>query len=88
VARGVTSGASRGERSLDVLAAEIVVCRACPRLVAHREEVARTKRRAYAGESYWGKPVPGFGDPAASIVIVGLAPGAHRPNRTRPVYDS
>jgi uracil-DNA glycosylase family 4 len=57
-------------------------CRRCPRLVAHREEVARSKRRAYAGESYWGRPVPGFGDPAARVLLVGLAPGAHGSNRT------
>jgi uracil-DNA glycosylase len=68
--------------SLSVLAAEIVRCRACPRLVAWREEVARTKRRAYLSEEYWGRPVPGFGDPRARIVLVGLAPGAHGANRT------
>ncbi len=64
------------------LQAEIVRCRACPRLVAWREEVARVKRRAYRGEGYWGRPVPSFGDPAARIVLVGLAPGAHGANRT------
>ncbi len=64
------------------LAAEIVRCRACPRLVAWREEVARTKRRAYLADVYWGRPVPGFGDPLARIVLVGLAPGAHGANRT------
>lgn len=69
-------------RSLKVLADEIVRCRACPRLVAWREEVARKKRRAYMDQTYWGKPVPGFGDPRARIVIVGLAPGAHGANRT------
>jgi uracil-DNA glycosylase family 4 len=57
-------------------------CRACPRLVAHREQVARDKRRAYRSETYWGRPVPGFGDPAASIILLGLAPGAHGSNRT------
>ncbi|HEY6099123.1 MAG TPA: uracil-DNA glycosylase [Anaeromyxobacter sp.] len=67
---------------LHTIAAEIVRCRACPRLVAWREEVARTKRRAYLAETYWGRPVPGFGDPAARIVLVGLAPGAHGANRT------
>ncbi len=61
---------------------EIVACRRCPRLVAWREEVARTKRAAYAGERYWGRPVPGFGDPGAWLLIVGLAPGAHGANRT------
>jgi uracil-DNA glycosylase family 4 len=67
---------------LDVLAEEIAGCRACPRLVAWREEVARVKRRAYREDDYWGRPVPGFGDPAARIVLVGLAPGAHGANRT------
>jgi uracil-DNA glycosylase family 4 len=64
------------------LRAEIVRCRACPRLVAWREEVARVKRRAYRDQDYWGRPVPSFGDPAARIVLVGLAPGAHGANRT------
>lgn len=69
-------------RKLADLADEIVACRRCPRLVAWREQVAREKRRAYADEEYWGRPVPGFGDPAASLLIVGLAPGAHGANRT------
>jgi uracil-DNA glycosylase len=69
-------------RALDLLEKEITRCRACPRLVRWREEVARVKRRKYAGESYWGRPVPGFGDPAARIVVLGLAPGAHGANRT------
>jgi uracil-DNA glycosylase family 4 len=64
------------------LAAEIVRCRACPRLGAWREEVARVRRRAYRGEDYWGRPVPAFGDPEARIALVGLAPGAHGANRT------
>ncbi len=64
------------------LRARLVACRACPRLVAWREEVARVKRRAYREQSYWGKPVPGFGDPQARLLIVGLAPGAHGANRT------
>jgi uracil-DNA glycosylase family 4 len=68
--------------SLQELENEIITCRRCPRLVAWREEVAETKRRAYQDEDYWGKPVPGFGDPAARILIVGLAPGAHGSNRT------
>jgi uracil-DNA glycosylase len=67
---------------LSALAAEIARCRACPRLVAWREEVARTKRRAYLAERYWGRPVAGFGDPRARIALVGLAPGAHGANRT------
>jgi uracil-DNA glycosylase family 4 len=61
---------------------EIVSCRACPRLTRYREEVARVKRRAFREEIYWGRPVPGFGDPAAELVIVGLAPAAHGANRT------
>jgi uracil-DNA glycosylase family 4 len=67
---------------LDVLEDEIVQCRNCPRLVAWREEVAGKKRRAYQGWTYWGKPVPGFGDPQAQVLVVGLAPGAHGSNRT------
>lgn len=61
---------------------EIIACRKCPRLVAWREEVARVKRKAYQDQEYWGKPVPGFGDPQARILVVGLAPGAHGSNRT------
>ena len=64
------------------LEARIVACRQCPRLVAWREEVARTRRRAYRDQVYWGKPVPGFGDPKGRILVVGLAPGAHGANRT------
>ena len=68
--------------TLDAIASDVVRCRACPRLVAWREEVARVKRRAYRDEAYWGRPVPGFGDPGAAVVLVGLAPGAHGANRT------
>jgi uracil-DNA glycosylase family 4 len=67
---------------LELLNQEIISCRKCPRLVAWREEVARVKRKAYQDQEYWGKPVPGFGDPQARILIVGLAPGAHGANRT------
>ncbi len=67
---------------LDAIARDVVACRACPRLVAWRERVAREKRRAYLDWSYWGRPVPGFGDPRARLVLVGLAPGAHGANRT------
>jgi uracil-DNA glycosylase family 4 len=67
---------------LDALNAEITSCRLCPRLVAWRQQVAREKRRAYRDWVYWGKPVPGFGDPAARALVVGLAPGAHGSNRT------
>ena len=66
----------------DSLNAEIVACRQCPRLVEYRARVAREKRRAYRDWTYWGRPVPGFGDHAARIVLVGLAPGAHGSNRT------
>jgi uracil-DNA glycosylase len=72
--------------TLRVLNREIVACRRCPRLVAHREEMARVKRRAYRDQEYWGKPVPGFGDPQARVLIVGLAPGAHGANRTGRVF--
>jgi uracil-DNA glycosylase len=65
-----------------VLNDEIVHCFRCPRLVAHREEIGRVQRRAYRGESYWSRPVPGFGDPDARLLLVGLAPGAHGANRT------
>jgi len=60
---------------------EIIQCRKCERLVAWREEVARVKRKAYRDQEYWGKPVPGFGDPTARVLVVGLAPGAHGSNR-------
>ena len=68
------------------LTAEIVACRACPRLVAWREDVAREKRAAYRDEEYWGRPVPGFGDPGARLLVVGLAPAAHGGNRTGRVF--
>ncbi len=67
---------------LEKLNQEIIACRKCPRLVAWREEVARVKRKAYQDQEYWGKPVPGFGDPNARVLVVGLAPGAHGSNRT------
>lgn len=73
-------------RRLSVLERACVACRACPRLVAHREAIARTKRRAYRDEAYWGRPVPGFGDPQAELVLLGLAPGAHGANRTGRVF--
>ena len=67
---------------LKVLNAEVIACTRCPRLVAYREQIAREKRRAYRDCEYWGKPVPGFGDPDAAVLILGLAPGAHGSNRT------
>jgi uracil-DNA glycosylase len=69
-------------RSLATLAPKLTRCRACPRLVDWREQVARDKRAAYADQTYWGRPVPGFGDPQARVLIVGLAPAAHGANRT------
>ncbi len=65
---------------------EIVSCRHCPRLVAWREEVARQRRASLKDETYWGRPVPGFGDPEASVVVFGLAPAAHGANRTGRVF--
>lgn len=67
---------------LEELHKEVIHCRKCARLVAWREEVARLKRKAYRDQEYWGRPVPGFGDPGARIMVVGLAPGAHGANRT------
>lgn len=66
----------------DDLERRILACRKCPRLVAWREEVARVRRRAYRDQAYWGRPVPGFGDRQARVLVVGLAPGAHGANRT------
>ncbi len=68
--------------NLDQINNEIIACRKCARLVQWREEVAQTKRKAYIDQNYWGKPVPGFGDPKARVLVVGLAPGAHGSNRT------
>ena len=67
---------------LGALEREVVACRACPRLVAWREEVGRVRRRAFADEEYWARPLPGFGDPDPWLLIVGLAPAAHGANRT------
>jgi len=71
---------------LNILNEEIVACRKCPRLVEYREKVAREKRRAFREWEYWGKPVPGFGDPRAELLILGLAPAAHGGNRTGRVF--
>lgn len=71
---------------LSVAQAAIVECEACPRLRRYCAEIAREKRRAYREETYWGKPVPGFGDPRARVLIVGLAPAAHGANRTGRVF--
>jgi len=67
---------------LDDLNRQVIACTLCPRLVEYRERIAREKRRAYRDCDYWGKPVPGFGDPNARILVLGLAPGAHGSNRT------
>jgi uracil-DNA glycosylase len=69
-------------KALEILNQDIVRCRKCPRLVEYREEVGRVKRRAYRDQNYWAKPVPGFGDSHARLLLVGLAPGAHGANRT------
>jgi uracil-DNA glycosylase family 4 len=71
---------------LQILEQEIVHCRKCPRLVEYREKVAREKRRAFREWTYWGRPVPGFGDPRAELFILGLAPAAHGANRTGRVF--
>ena len=73
-------------KSLPLLDKEIISCRKCPRLVQWREEVAVVKRKSYEDQTYWGKPVPGFGPSDARIVIVGLAPGAHGANRTGRIF--
>jgi uracil-DNA glycosylase len=72
--------------SLPALTREIVECRACPRLVEWRERVGREKRAAYRDEEYWARPVPGYGDPAARVLVVGLAPAAHGGNRTGRIF--
>ncbi|KND41442.1 MULTISPECIES: uracil-DNA glycosylase [Streptomyces] len=81
---GSGSGGSGGGGAVGLAALDsrISGCRACPRLVEWREEVARTKRAAFADQEYWGRPVPGFGPPDAALLIVGLAPAAHGANRT------
>lgn len=71
---------------LQLLQDEIVACRRCPRLVAWREETAQVKRAAFRDDDYWGRPVPGFGDPAARVLVLGLAPAAHGGNRTGRVF--
>ena len=78
--------APRRSGALGELSEEIVECRACPRLVEWRERVAREKRAAFRNEPYWGRPVPGFGDPRARLLVVGLAPAAHGGNRTGRIF--
>ncbi|HXH22388.1 MAG TPA: uracil-DNA glycosylase [Dehalococcoidia bacterium] len=72
--------------SLERVTAEVIECRRCPRLVAWREQVAREKRAAFRDWEYWGRPLPGFGDPAARLLVVGLAPAAHGGNRTGRIF--
>jgi uracil-DNA glycosylase family 4 len=72
--------------TLPALEAEITSCRRCPRLVAWREEVARVRRASFAEQEYWGRPLPGFGDPGARVLVLGLAPAAHGGNRTGRIF--
>lgn len=74
--------ATKREHQLKTLSDRVVSCRKCPRLISHCCKVAKVRRRAFLDFEYWGKPVPGFGDPAAELLILGLAPGAHGANRT------
>jgi uracil-DNA glycosylase len=75
-----------GAAALASFEAEVTACRACPRLVEWRETVAREKRAAFRHEEYWGRPLPGFGDPAARVLVLGLAPAAHGGNRTGRIF--
>src|ERR1700752_4116861 len=77
---------SQHVKDLGRLEEELTHCRRCPRLVAWRESVARERRAAFADEEYWGRPVPGFGDPRARVLVVGLAPAAHGGNRTGRIF--
>jgi uracil-DNA glycosylase family 4 len=83
---GPQAATSEVIQELARLRREVISCRRCPRLVAWREQVARDKRAAFADEEYWGRPVPGFGDPAARVLILGLAPAAHGGNRTGRIF--
>ena len=78
----MSSPTARRFPDLDAVTEAVIGCRACPRLVAWREQVAEERRAAFADQTYWGRAVPGFGDPAARVAIVGLAPAAHGANRT------
>jgi uracil-DNA glycosylase family 4 len=77
---------SQRARALSALASEVSSCRRCPRLVAWRELIARERRAAFADQEYWGRPLPGFGDPGARVLLFGLAPAAHGANRTGRVF--
>lgn len=86
---GITAKAlplAHGIARLEELNKEIIQCRKCPRLVEHREQIGVVQRRAYRGEEYWCKPITGFGDPQARLLVVGLAPGAHGANRTGRIF--
>ncbi len=80
------SGLNKAEAVLGGLTEEIIACRRCPRLVEHRERIGETKRASYRDWDYWAKPVPSFGDPAAPLMVLGLAPAAHGGNRTGRVF--
>jgi uracil-DNA glycosylase family 4 len=84
-ARPPRDGGPRGD-TLERIARDVIACARCPRLREHCTAVARTKRRAFAADEYWGRPVPGFGDPAARIWLLGLAPAAHGGNRTGRIF--
>jgi len=84
--RSPAEGLSPPARGLSSLEAEVIACRRCPRLVEWRERVTREKRAAFRDEEYWGKPLPGFGDPDARVYVLGLAPAAHGGNRTGRVF--
>ena len=80
------SSSPNRQTALAAITAEVVECRRCPRLVAWREEVAANPRSSFRGETYWGRPIPGFGDPGARVVVAGLAPAAHGGNRTGRIF--
>src|ERR1700728_3600811 len=82
----ITFQRERRLSELKQLNQEIIQCRACPRLVRYREQAAHDKRRSFLAWDYWGKPVPGFGDPRAQLLILGLAPAAHGANRTGRIF--
>jgi uracil-DNA glycosylase family 4 len=82
----MSSATSDTSKTLDQLRRRVIDCRACPRLVEWREQVSVDKRASYRDEEYWGRPIPGFGDPKASIIVLGLAPAAHGANRTGRVF--
>jgi uracil-DNA glycosylase family 4 len=86
VERNPVASAHVNRRALQLVTEDVVVCRKCPRLVAWRERVAREKTARFADQEYWGRPVPGFGDPNARILVVGLAPAAHGGNRTGRIF--